>query len=273
LAIKKKNLESRKMISFFYGNYGSGEIRGKQMGTFLGAKLNPEDNYKDDVCIYVKQQPPENFPLKSYLDIVDGVGLIPWIKNHPNCGVITTSFTGKRFLENNISQKPVYIPENHCNYRNDKRTRKEIKRVGGIGELKGFGIPFEVVKEELNKKGLEFVFCDNYKSRNEVCEFYKSIDIQVCWRPHVKGAHAQLHNPLKLANACSFGIPTVSYPEDNFVAEFKDIFIEAPTIEDFFDSIFLLQDESIYDYYSEKGIEAAKKYHIKNVKEYYEALR
>lgn len=54
-------------LSFFFKPSGAGEIDGRQIGDFLCAKLNPIHNYEDDACIYVKQQPPDNFPKYTYL--------------------------------------------------------------------------------------------------------------------------------------------------------------------------------------------------------------
>jgi hypothetical protein len=41
-------------ISFFTKKGGSGEIRGKQVAEYIGARLNPETNFEKDLCIYVK---------------------------------------------------------------------------------------------------------------------------------------------------------------------------------------------------------------------------
>jgi hypothetical protein len=261
------------MISFFFNEYGAGLIRGRQIGMWLGAKLNPKEGYEDDICIYVKMQPPRNFPKRSFVDIVDGVSLVNWLVAHPNCGAITTSLTGKRFLEKHLKQPVVFIPENHCNWECFHRNREKVDTVGIIGNLKGFNIPVKEVSKKLMEHGLFLQVCDNYRNREDVVSFYRTIDIQACWRPHVRGAHAQLHNPLKLANACSYGIPTVCFPEDNFRAEFDGCFYPAHTPETLFDGIAELASEPrLYNYLSKRGLEKAGSYDINAVSELYRRL-
>ena len=81
------------MISFFANGHGSGEIRGRQMVEHLGAgaRLNPAEGYEDDVCIYVKRKPPDDFPKRSYLDILDASARLGWLEKHPGMGVIASS--------------------------------------------------------------------------------------------------------------------------------------------------------------------------------------
>jgi hypothetical protein len=261
------------MISFFFGNSGAGEIRGRQVGSYLGAKLNPSDDFQEDVCIYVKMRPPDNFSKHSYVDVVDGVGLVDWLQKHPNCGAITTSLTGQVLLSKYLKQKVIFIPENHCNYERYIRVPREVKVAGIIGNMKGFGMSITETEKRLNDIGMEFKVCDSYRTRQDVIDFYKTIDIQLCWRPHVKGSHSQLHNPLKIANAASFGIPTVAYPEDNFLAEFGGCFFSAFNIEDFFRFVHELKTEPrLYDHLVKQGLERAERYHIENIAPLYEAL-
>jgi hypothetical protein len=261
------------VISFFYGNYGAGEIRGRQMGEYLKAKLNPTAGYENDVCVYVKMLPPNGIPNHSYVDVVDGVGIVPWLQKHSNCGVITTSLTGWKYLKDKVKQEVFFIPENHCNYDRELRRRDKVTTVGVIGNKKGFAIPLDEAAKRLRKIGLTLYTCDSYKSRQDVVNFYKTIDIQICWRPHVKGAHAQLHNPLKLANAASFGIPTVAWPEDNFVVEFDGAFFPAYTVDDLFRFVGELKDEPrMYEHLAKMGLEKAEKYHIEHVAKMYEEL-
>jgi len=261
------------MISFFFQERGAGLIRGRQMGEYLGAKLNPTEGYEDDICIYVKSKPPDPPPRRSYIDIVDGPGLVSYLSWNPSVGVITTSLTGKQYLETTLKQKVHFIPENHCNYLRETRTVMEPSVVGTIGNLKGFDIPIDTVHEELKKHGFEFKFCNLYTCREDVVNFYKTIDIQICWRPHVMGLHALLHNPLKLANACSFGIPTVAWPEANFVEEFFGLFVPATTPERLWESIEELRHNRVlYQFLSENGIAAAEDYHIEHVSKLYDSL-
>ena len=269
-----KDRKGMKGLSFFFLEKGAGLIDGRQIGEFLGAKLNPTDGFEDDICIYVKCQPPENFPKYSYINIVDGVGLIPWIKSHPQIGVIVTSITAKKYLSEILNKSDVkFIPEHHCNYERFKRSKKEINTVGVIGNQKGFDYDIQETSKQFREIGFEFKYCGNYKNRFDVINFYQTIDIQINWRPHVTGAHAKLHNPLKLANAASFGIPTVSYTEENYVEEFGGYFVEAEEIDEIFLRTKMLQDfPLIYETYSDLLLKKSEEYHIENVANLYRGL-
>ena len=261
-------------LSFFFRPYGAGEIDGRQVGEFLRAKINPASGYQDDVCIYVKCQPPEHLPEHSYVNIVDGVGLIGWLLRHPKVGVIATSKVAQEYLSNAIDRDIEFIPEHHCNYERAKRNRKEIATVGMIGNVKGFDCGLEYAKERFNDIGMEFIWKSDYVNRFDVVNFYKQIDIQVNWRPHVKGIHAKLHNPLKLANAASFGIPTVAYPEENYVKEFSGYFLAPGRIEDLFDDVMILKNQpEYYQAYSGLLLNKAEQYHIENVAKLYRRLQ
>jgi len=261
-------------ISFFFNPYGAGEIDGRQIGEFLQAKLNPTAGYQDDICIYVKCQPPECLPEHSYVNIVDGVGLIGWLLRHPRVGVIATSKTAQEYLIEVLDRDVQFIPEHHCNCERDKRTREEITTVGMIGNIKGFDCDLEYAKKRFNDIGMKFIWKSNYSNRFDVINFYKKIDIQINWRPHVSGVHAKLHNPLKLANAASFGIPTVSYPEENYVKEFSGYFLAPDKIEDLFDEVTILKNRPEYHQaYSELLLKKAEQYHIENVTKLYRQLQ
>lgn len=260
------------MISFFYGKGGSGEIRGRQIGEYLGARLNPTEGYEDDVCIYVKHVPIGPLPKRTYIDIVDGIGMLRWLaENHHDLGVIATSKTAKIFLSKFLKRDVIFIPEHNCNYDRAVRTRQKIETVGTIGTKGGFEIPD--IAKRLKAVGLSFVGCYDYGSREDVVNFYKEIDIQVCFRPSVVGSHASLHNPLKLANACSFGIPTVAYPEENFEGEFRFDYLAASSPSALVNLVdFVASDSGAYELLSRKGIVKAENYHIERVAELYAKL-
>lgn len=261
-------------FSFFFKDGGSGEIRGKQMGEFLGAKLNPKSEYENDVCIYVKHYPHNIVSKNTYVDIVDGVSLVSWLKENEKVKVITTSLTGKEYLEGELKRDVIWIPEHHCNYENFLRKRNGVQTVGVIGNLKGFGLSISEMYLLFQEIGIDFVFNDSYTSRYDVSYFYMNIDVQICWRPHVNGAHAKLHNPLKLANACSFGVPTVAFPEDNFLKEFAGCFLPAESKEEIINIVKELKEYGdLYDEMSLIGIERARNYHIENVAKMYEGLK
>jgi len=121
-------------LSFFTDNKsGSGKIRGEQIANYLGVKLNPTEGYENDICIYVKSQPPENFS-NVYLDIVDGKERIGWIKRHPEVGIISISKLSQEYLADILNRKDIYlIPQHHCNFERKQRKPREVRVVGYIG--------------------------------------------------------------------------------------------------------------------------------------------
>ena len=85
-----KRMESvNKNISIFFNTRsGSGKCRGAQICKYINANANPADGYENDVCIWVKRPPyyPDTnvlvskIPKHSYIDIVDGEKLLPFIR-------------------------------------------------------------------------------------------------------------------------------------------------------------------------------------------------
>ena len=162
-------------IAFFCGGGGSGRIRGKQIGKYLGAKVNPEEGYEHDICIYVKTQPPENHPRNTYLDIVDEPKRVSWLKEHTDVKVIASSLTAYEFLTSSLSNEVVLIPQHHCNYERITKT-EEGNSYGVVG--KGGAIQ----NENIPKLFKNFNWVKDYRNRADVIKGYEKIDIQIIWR-------------------------------------------------------------------------------------------
>lgn len=250
----------------------SSMIRGDQIAEYLGAKLNPTNNYQNDVCIYVKPhvKTVEEFQFKgkrSWLDIVDGWGLIPLLEKHPKVGVIACSKQDAeklKFLPNEIR----FIPQHHCNYKREKRTREGIKTVGVIGTEDAFAYLPYGLEEELEKRGIKLLKYSKFFSRQDIIDFYKQIDIQIVWRPY----RMKLSNPLKIVNASSFGIPTIAYDESVF-EEMRNCYIGVKTLEEFLEQIDLLEEyPKEYEVFSQDCLKRADNYHIDNVAALYRTL-
>lgn len=246
------------MISFFYKRGGSSMIRGKQMVDALRARSNPRSNYDGDTCIYVKMQPPAEYPDKSWLDIVDGIERMKWLERHPDIGVIASSCNGYKYLHGKLENNIVCIPQHHCNYDRevcDDRPPETIGVVGGNGAI---------MNPELKEK-LDILHISSYKCREDVVAAYKRIDIQIVWRV----TDNPLKNPLKIINAASFGIPTIAYPSPAY-DEVEDYYYPANTIQDVLDWIRALKcrgwDKQVL-------IDMAEEYHIEHIaKRYMECL-
>jgi hypothetical protein len=276
------------MFSFFYTRGGAGHVRGIQVADWLKAKKNPTVDFKEDVCIYIKMEPPEDFPRHSYLDVVDAPRAVRFAKEHPSIGVIAISRVAQRHLCSLLGREDVFfIPHHHCNFENELRPDREVKTVGIIGSRNSFQFPAEELREKLKAIGLELLYDQDHwqhynnepneegkDSREKVCRFYQKVDIQVVFRPEAwSPAFEPLRSPLKLENAGSFGIPSVCYPEPSYVDEFGGCFIEAETIDKLVEECQKLKEnKDYYFYYSKRAISRASEYHISRVSRLYYAL-
>jgi len=255
-----------KNISFFAifnKKRGSSLIRAKQISEYLGAKLNPKSGYENDVCIYVKQMPPKNCPKSSYLDVVDHGGLANDLKRRLDVNAIAISPTAYHYLNKRLDNV-VLIPQHHCNYERIKIKRKEVKTVGIISTPASMQCSIEDLNQKFKDIGLEFKMQNSYQSREDVVEFYKTIDIQVIWRLK----NWPLKNSLKIVNAASFGIPTVAFPI-NCYQDMEGYYTRANTLDDLICEVEKLKNNG---WNSERLITKAEEYHISNIALLYKKL-
>lgn len=267
-------------ISFFKGQssrfLGSMAIRADQIAERLGAKVDPKEGFENDVCIYIKHTPAEIISEKTYIDIIDfHPQLIAWMKENPSAKVISVSNMAKEYLANELKRDDIiFLPQHHCNYLRETRQDKEVKVAGIIGSRRACEYDIERLREEIEEIGMELL-CNYYpKSRESVVDFYKNIDIQIAYRPirasKIKG---RLFSSLKIANACSFGIPTVAFPEAVFIDEFDCCFIPASSPSELISGIKRLKENrQLYEELSVTGKQESEKYHIDHIKELYEKL-
>ena len=244
----------------------SGVIRGVQMAQWFKARINPDTGWKYDfdVHIWVKQQPPEDFAPHSYLDVLDEPRRIPWLLKHPEIGVIASSQTGQEYLKAKLERDDVLlIPQHHCNYARDVRTRRQILVAGVIGGQGAIQCDIEELKRRLAEVGIEFKWEKNYGSAEEVSAFYKSIDVQIVWRKEQR----PLKNPLKLINAMSFGIPTIAYPEVAYT-EVEGFYWPATTMDELIEMV----GELRLGFDTVRLIDKAEEYHIENIAKLYGQL-
>jgi hypothetical protein len=245
---------------------GSSRIRGYQVATYLGAKINPIENYNDDVCIYVKKQPPENFPKYSYLDLVDGHRRVPWLEKHPHIGVIASSQSAYEYLAKKLGRNDiVLIPQHHCNFDRVRRKRKSVTVAGVIGRPTAIRYPWDKLRKKLNKLGMELKIQNKYTCKEDVVNFYKGLDVQIVWRV----SHRWYKNSLKIVNAGSFGIPTVAWPEIGY-KDMEGCYLPAETIDNLISGVSRLKNsQRFYQGYAEKLIKKTEQYHIKNIAKLY----
>jgi hypothetical protein len=183
------------------------------------------------------------------------------------------------FLEQILKRDVVLIPEHHCNFGNELRPDRPVKTVGFCGYPQGLMVSEESLRQALKPYGLSLLCKYDFSGAEDVAKFYRDIDIQVCFRPDcvhlaLETVMPMLKNPLKLANAGSFGIPTVSYPEISYMDEFGGAFKAVCHAQEIVPAIVELANEKqYYADLSEAALETSKAYHIDNIVKLYEELR
>jgi hypothetical protein len=251
------------MISFFANKNGSGEIRGRQMADHLGGRLNPTEGYEDDVCIYVKRKPPDNYPKRSYLDILDGSARVHWLKEHKDIGVIASSLSAKTYLEEELGREVIYIPQHHCNIERVPHTKQWPFRLGVVGG------PGAIPKDLAELLGVKR---SHPLTRQGVIDAYLEMDVQIIWRDLNGLRQRPLKNALKIVNAASFGIPTIALPEPGY-DDVRDYYIPAHTMRQVAD---VLRDLAQGGYGAiwneERLLYLAEEYHIDNIAKRYAEL-
>ena len=259
-------------FSFFSNRWGSGTIQGKQISEKLGAKLEPESDYENDVCIFVKRTPFVPFPKHSYLDVIDNVGFLRWLKDNPTMGVITfTKPSQHRAMEYLNRSDIVYIPQHHCNFERKLRPSREVKTVGFIGSKTILGYDIEEAKKLFSDIGLNLTYVLYPSSRRGVVHFYKSIDIQICFRPAMK--YYNFKDSLKIVNAGSYGIPTVAFPETNNELEFKNCYVPVRSFYELVAKCWELKNDlTFYNGIAKNVLAKAEPYHIDTIISYYYKL-
>ncbi len=156
----------------------SSMIRIDQIAERLGARVNPESGYDDDVCIYVKPNVPYGrhdfdytFPKRAYLDIIDGYRLGQFAAKHPQMGVIACSQQDAEILRTSIPNRVVLIPQHHCNFERATRACTGVARVGCIGLRGAFDyLPLEL-EQALADRGITLELCSRFCTRQDVVDF------------------------------------------------------------------------------------------------------
>jgi hypothetical protein len=253
---------------------GSSLVRGEQVASRLGAKLNPVSGYENDICIYVKPSAPSLHTGKvklarySYIDVIDSDNVLYFVRQNPNVGVIICSQVDYDRLSQELYNKVVFIPQHHCNFERIKRDKEEVVTVGVIG-APGLIARFpKDLEKRLAKVGMKLLKYSAFRSRQDVVDFYRKIDIQLVWRPWPMN----LSNPLKIINAASFGIPTIAFEESVF-SEVDDCYIPVKTLDELIDQTLQLKiAPSLYTMYKDRCLDKAEEYHIDRIVNIYKKL-
>ena len=264
-------------FSFFSKLRGGGaEIRGHQMASLIRGKFNPDAGYEGDTCVHVLGCTPRDGvdPARCYHDVMDcGLAKISRVDRFPG-GIIATSKSQYGVLRKEFPRRELHmIPQHHCNFDRERREDRPVLRVGCIGGDAAVQWPHWSVERMLKEIGLEWHFEVHYHTRRRVVAFYRTIDIQLCFRPtHPRGILNHL-NTLKLANAGSFGIPTVALPEPAYSEEWPDACVFGDGMYDIMLKIKSLKENpQLYAECSNRASLRAEEYHYENILPLYRAL-
>jgi hypothetical protein len=268
-------------LSFFYRrNQLSAEIRGRQIATALGAKINPTDGYADDVCILVKCLPGLLHRERGltdfhdwYYDAVDNQTALRWLLRHPDVKVLVASLSAQTYLGARVKNPITCIPQHHCNVERFRRRPRPVKVVGYVGVDHAITGYRDAVTKAVEGMGLEMRWVTDFKTREDVVEAYGGIDIQLVWRDGMPETLLWMKNPMKIVNAASFGIPTVAKPEPAFDAECPNWYLAAHSVDDALAQIHRLKDDAdLYAWYADPGPDRAEPYHLDHIAAQYRRL-
>lgn len=283
------NIKQRMRISIFARKYFTGEnagtstgpylhrgtslIRGEQVAEYLGGKYNPQSGFEDDICIYLKPKTLDHIKDGSYVDFSDGESyLLKLLQNRPNIKVIASSQTSFEFLKESLKNEIFLIPEHHCNFEKLTRTRKEVTTGGIITNPSPISYKaYDEVARKLKELGFDFITCFNWKTRQDVVDFYQKIDFQVISMFGVHSDYDPFRHPTKIINAASYGIPTVANWKAGY-KEFEENYIPVHNISDLVKGVEKLKNQDYYEGWSGKIIKAAEPYHIENIAKLYKQL-
>lgn len=235
--------------------------------------MDPADLNRDDVVVLIKVLPQADIVDavdNIYMDVIDSTGTLQALDRFDKMKAIAISRLAYEYLaERYGNDRVVFIPEHHCNFERSLRvTDWPVRTAGYIGEEECFHCDAGELRRRLADIGVAFEFCTKYKNRKDVLDFYGLIDLQITFRIDEKhiGVPAKLKNPLKLNNAGACGIPSISYPEANYVDEWDGCFWPAKDIEDIVGLVLMINgNKRFYRIMQSAAIGRAETYHIERV--------
>jgi hypothetical protein len=249
----------------------SSRIRGQEIAEYLGAKFNPQEREPGDLCIFIKPRSIDSLKDGDYVDILDGIEIIPKLKERLGIRVIAMSQIQYEYLKENLSNEIFLIPHHHINFERFRRTRNDIL-IGGMVGHSGLAYNYYAeIKERLSKVGIDFISDFNSQTRQDMVDFFKKIDFLVIWNTDEYKNCFYCH-PTKLINVASFGIPTLTQPIAGY-KEFDGFYIPITDMNSLAEEAEKLKDINYYNQWSDKVFKEAEKYHISHIAELYKQLK
>jgi len=244
----------------------SAKVRGEEIAQHLGIPFNQG---RGDVTIYVKPRSLRRVRDGDYVDILDEYQLVDELDDRPLVKVISMSLAHHEYLTKRLENEVIYIPHHHINFERTKRKKNE-RLVGGF-----IGSPSRVAerKYEEIRKALDVEFTKSFyaTSREEMIEYYQSIDFLIITNLNLEDRSSPYRHPTKILNAASFGIPCIAKKICGY-REVDGLYLEAETIPEIVHAVERLKNEEYYQLLSERLIQEAEKYHIEKISKLYGSL-
>lgn len=246
----------------------SSQIRGKEIADYLGCNLNPKKTNPGDVNIFVKPYSLNEAKDGDWVDVLDGGRIMDMLKSRPKANIIAAAENSFEFIKDNYPNKTVFIPQHHINIEDVYIKRNGLKTAGYIGapSPQATHINEELIKI-LTPLGIKYITCHNFKTREDSVNFYKQIDLLIIadFSPDINPHKI----PTKIINAASFGAPSMAFPLQGY-KEIEEDYIRINSMDEIKDKILDLKEN--YPLWSEVALAMSKKYHIKEIAEYYRSL-
>jgi len=248
----------------------SARLRGQEVAEYLGAKFNPPK--PEGTCVWIKPRHLQPVKDGDYVDVLDDLDVIPFLKERPKVKVIAMSQVHYEYLKRELPNEAILIYHHHINFERKRHTRNK-KLVGGF-----IGAPSKVayekyneIKEALAKVGIDFTYCFHFQTREEMVNYYMSIDFLIIYNLNLDDKNCFYRHPTKIINAASFGIPSLAQP----ILGYKEIggfYIPIESVDDIVREVEKLKDLDYYSQFSNKICKEADKYHISNTTKLYKKL-
>ena len=245
----------------------SSRIRGEEISEYMGTKYNVEERTADDLCIFIKPRGLDSIKDGDYVDVLDGIELIPLLKERPGVKVIAMSQVHYEYLKEELKNEIYLIHHHHINFERFRRAKNNILTGGIIGHSPEAYDVYNRIKKQLAEVGIEFIAVLNYKTRQDMTDFFKKIDFLVTWWGDFDRNCFYSH-PTKIINAASFGIPALSQSVAGY-KEFAGFYIPIEDMDSLVEEAVKLKDISYYQGWSDKVYGEAEKYHISNISKLY----
>lgn len=248
----------------------SSRIRAEEIAEYLGAKLNPTEGYDQDICIYVKHYRLDQVKDGDYLDVLDDLYTTKLLKTRPKIKVIAMSKPHMEYLRSFLKNKIVYIPHHHVNLERFQRRRKKIINCGYVGSNSRYNVRINrEIGERLSKIGLNFKPLFNFKTRKDIINYYKTIDLQIIG--YFRNLDIPYYHQTKIVNAMSFGIPTIATRRLGY-RDVKGFYIPINNMDELLAEAKKMKDPAQYNQWPEKIIAESEKYHISEIAKLYKQL-